>query len=119
MTNLIIAGSRTFQNYDLLELEVKRFIYENKIILPVSIVSGKAQGADSLGEKFAKKYNFPIIEMSANWNEYGKVAGPIRNEEMAKISDACIVFIEHQSKGSLNMIENAKKYNLILKVIEI
>lgn len=117
MTKLIIAGTRTFQDYELLKHEVKKFILENNILRPLSIVSGKATGADSLGEQFAREYNFPIIEMPANWNEYGKRAGPIRNEEMAKISQYCIIFHDGQSKGSLNMKDNCIKYKLIYKII--
>jgi hypothetical protein len=117
MVKIIIAGTRTFGNYELLELEVKKFILENNIQLPISIISGKAKGADSLGEIFAKKYNFPIIDMPADWNQFGKRAGHIRNEEMAKISNFCIIFWNGQSKGSANMVELAEKYKLKLKII--
>lgn len=117
MNNIIIAGTRTFDNYELLELEVKKFILENKIKPTVSIVSGKAKGADSLGEIFAKKYNFPIIEMPAKWDEFGKRAGYVRNEEMAKISNFCIIFWDGKSSGSANMADLAEKYKLTLKII--
>ena len=134
MTNLIIAGTRTFQDYELLKREVKKFILENNITRPLSIVSGKATGADSLGERFAREYNFPIIEMPANWNNikgvspvyikynkfgkpYNSKAGIDRNEEMAKIATHCIIFHDGQSKGSLNMKENCEKYKLIYKII--
>lgn len=117
MTKLIIAGGRDFDNYTLLEQEVKRFIIENNIRKPLSIVSGKARGADKMGEQFANQWKFPIISMPADWNKYGNTAGPIRNEEMAKIATHCIVFWDGKSSGSANMIQNAKKYNLIYKVI--
>ena len=51
---------------------------------PVEIISGHAPGADTLGEKFAKAYGYPLKIFLAEWNKYGKAAGPIRNEEMAK-----------------------------------
>jgi len=118
MTNLIIAGTRTFNDYELLELETARFMKENNLKLPISIVSGKATGADSLGEVFAKKFRFPIIEKPADWNQFGKRAGHLRNEEMAKISQYCIIFHDGQSKGSLNMKENCEKYDLTYKIIK-
>lgn len=118
MINLIIAGTRTFNDYPLLEYEVKKFIVENKLKPPLSIVCGMAQGADLLGKKFGEKYKIPIIEMPANWDKYGKSAGYIRNEEMAKISQYCICFWDRKSLGTKHMIDLAKEYNLILKVVE-
>jgi len=135
MTNLIIAGTRTFNDYELLELETARFMRENNLKLPISIVSGKANGADSLGETFAKKFGFPIIDMPAEWdknnglspiyikyNKFGKPynsrAGHDRNENMAKISQYCIIFHDGKSKGSLNMKENCEKYDLTYKIIK-
>lgn len=134
MTNLIIAGTRTFQDYELLKRKVKKFILENNILRPLSIVSGRATGADSLGEQFAREYNFPIIEMPADWNNikgvspvfikynkfgkpYNSKAGHDRNEEMAKISQYCIIFHDGKSPGSLNMKENCEKYSLTYKII--
>jgi hypothetical protein len=135
MTNLIIAGTRTFNDYELLEMETARFMKENNLKLPISIVSGKARGADSLGETFAKKFGFPIIEKPADWdnitgispvyikyNKFGKAynsrAGHDRNEEMAKISQYCIIFHDGKSTGSMNMKENCEKYELTYKIIK-
>ena len=119
MYKLIIAGSRTFDDYGRLDYEVKHFIVNKIKSKNVTIISGTASGADRLGERFAEKYNLELIKMPANWDEYGKRAGHIRNEEMAKIATHCIVFIRNNSKGSVNMIQHCKKHNLIYKVIAI
>jgi hypothetical protein len=118
MNKLIIAGSRTFDNYRLLSHEVKKFIVEvigSKKNL--EIVSGEASGADSLGIDFAVEHWIPVQAFPADWEKHGKAAGPIRNEEMAKYANYCIVFWDGKSPGSKNMIENCKKYNLKYKVI--
>ena len=115
---LIIAGGREFKDYDLLQREVKKFILENKGSPGnIEIISGKARGADSLGERFAHEWNIPVIEMPADWDKNGKAAGPIRNAEMAKIATHCIVFWDGKSSGSKNMIDNAKKHNLVQKTV--
>lgn len=115
---LIIAGGRDFNDYPLLQIETQRFLVEcNFNPTQLIIVSGNAKGADTLGEIFAEKYHFPITSFPANWNEFGKRAGPIRNEEMAKFATHAIIFWDSVSSGSKNMIENAKKYNLTYKVI--
>ncbi len=64
------------------------------------------------------KNNIKIIEFPADWEKFGKKAGYIRNEEMAKYSDSCIVFWDGKSKGTKHMIELAKKYNLNLKIVK-
>lgn len=118
MKKIIIAGSRNFNDFSLLDYEVKKFILENfNKEDEIEIVSGTAAGADKLGERFAEKYNFPVKKFPANWDLHGKKAGPIRNEEMAKYATHCIVFWDGESRGTKNMIENAEKYNLIYKVI--
>lgn len=116
---LIIAGGRDFVDYSKLDLEVKIFMLDNKIDLKnFSIISGHARGADQLGERFAHKYKIPLEIYPADWNRYGNRAGPLRNEEMAKVATHCICFWDGKSSGTKNMIGNCKKYNLIYKIIE-
>ena len=119
---LIIAGSRDFNDYELLEKEVDKFILNIQDSLgngvPVEIVSGGARGADRLGERYAKERGLPIKQFIPDW-ESGKGAGYVRNEEMAKYSSNTIIFILSGSKGSTHMAKIAKKYNLGLKVINL
>jgi len=118
--NLIIAGGRNFTDYGLLEKEVLLFLKSHKKKNEkVSIISGRAKGADTLGERFADKYGIEKILKPANWEKYGKAAGHIRNSEMAEISTHCIVFWNGSSFGSKNMIETATKKGLKLKVVNI
>lgn len=113
---IIIAGSRGFTNYDLLKSKLDS-IFKKLNKEQITIVSGTASGADKLGERYAKENQIRLIEMPANW-DLGKKAGYIRNEDMAKISDACVVFWDGVSKGSKNMINLAEKYNLKLRIIK-
>lgn len=115
MYKIIIAGSRTFNNYK----KLKRILLQilNKYN-EFEIVSGTARGADKLGEKFANEFNLPIKRFPANWNKDGKSAGFIRNSEMAKYADGCIVFWDGKSKGTEHMIKLAKVHNLKLMVFK-
>lgn len=112
---LIIAGTRTFNDYELLT-KVADFTLKNKLNKKIVIVSGKAKGADSLGEKYAAEKNYCISEHPANWS-LGKSAGYIRNYEMAKfVKEAkdygCLAFWDNVSRGTKNMIEICKKENI-------
>ena len=55
------------------------------------IVSGGCRGADSFGEDYARHYQLKLTIFPADWKTHGKAAGPIRNEEMAKYADICIL----------------------------
>ncbi|MBQ6825554.1 MAG: DUF2493 domain-containing protein, partial [Clostridia bacterium] len=85
---------------------------ENEII----IVSGAARGADAIGERYAKENGFRIEKYPADWEKYGKSAGPIRNKQMAEISDYVICFWNEKSKGTKSMIDYAKKLNKPVKI---
>lgn len=100
---LIIAGSRTFTDYDRLR-EVCDRMLEKKQPHDIIIVSGTAHGADSLGEKYAKERNYTLVQFPANWDRHGKGAGYFRNAMMADYADALIAFWDEKSRGTRNMI---------------
>lgn len=112
---IIIAGSRTFNDYPLLVKRVDSLLLG---LTDIEIVSGTAMGADRLGEKYANEKGYLLKQFPADWNRLGKSAGPIRNEQMAEYADMCIVFWDGESRGTSNMIENAEKHGLILKIIQ-
>ena len=110
---LIVAGGRTLTDYDLLKRNLdKLFSYD------IEIVSGTANGADKLGEQWAKENYIPIKQFPANWDLYGKSAGYKRNEQMAQYADTLIAFWDGESKGTKHMIDLAHKYKLKVIVIK-
>lgn len=121
---IIIAGGRDFDNYTKLKEVLSEYILDiclesNNADLPIKIeiVSGKARGADSLGEAFAREFDYDVVEFPADWNKYGKSAGPIRNREMAKYAaeadkGVLFAFWDGESKGTKNMIDLAIDYGL-------
>ena len=126
MVNIIIAGSRTFDNYEDLKKKVLNFIGEKQIELSnVCIISGTARGADKMGEDFAKELNLQLKCFPADWDKYGKQAGFLRNTQMANyaIEDdnqgILIAFWDGKSSGTKHMIEIAKKKELEVKIFVI
>jgi hypothetical protein len=116
--NITIVGSRDFYDYSLLEKTVDKIIskrgYEN-----ITIVSGGAKGADTLAKVYAKEKGYFFKEFPAEWDKFGKAAGPIRNQQMALQSDLVIAFKKEFSKGTTNMIEQSKGYAVEVIVISI
>lgn len=117
MFKVIIAGSRDFNDYSFLKEKLDILLSEIKD--DIEIVSGKARGADQLGEKYAKERNYSIAEFPADWNRFGNSAGYIRNEEMAKYANACVAFWMNNSRGTKHMIDLSEKYNLKIRIYKI
>lgn len=111
---VIIAGGREFNNYTKLTYHCDK-ILSNKP--QVEIVSGGAEGADRLGEDYAKSKGHSVTRFPADWNKHGKAAGPIRNREMAEYADGLIAFWDGTSSGTANMIKEAQKRNLKIRII--
>ena len=127
---VVIAGGRDFKDYELL---CKVCDHKLQNLDNVEIVSGKASGADTLGERYAKERGWPIKEFPAKWNDiedrpdwqigtnkfgkkYWKLAGLYRNECMAAYGNALIAFWDGESSGTGSMIEFAEKEGLKIKI---
>lgn len=106
MFRVIIAGSRGYDNYEQLKV-VTDFALRKKE--SVTIISGTARGADKLGERYAEEMGHNVMRFPADWEQYGKSAGYIRNKEMAEVADMLIAFWDGESKGTKNMISEMNK----------
>lgn len=113
---VIIAGCRDFTDYDLLSQKCDSILSEKTNTHKVIIVSGHATGADALGERYAKEKGFLLEIYPADWSR-GRLAGPIRNEQMAKVSDALIAFWDGLSRGTKNMIEIANLKGIPVRIV--
>lgn len=107
----IIAGIRTLRSYSPVELAITVSGFR-----PTEIVSGGAEGADRLGEYWAKIHEIPIKRFPADWAKHGKAAGPIRNREMAQYADALVAIWDGESRGTKNMIDEARKRGIKVHV---
>lgn len=127
---VIIAGGRDFNDYGLLKRKCDK-ILENKE--SVIVVSGKAKGADSLGEEYAKEKGHKIDSYPADWNdmnepcvvrkrkdgsEYNVLAGHNRNQKMADVADALIAFWNEKSSGTKDMIDRANKKGIPVRIVK-
>lgn len=104
---VIIAGGRDVTDYFAVKAAYIKSGFEAE-----EIVSGGARGVDYLGEVFAKNAGIPVKRFPADWVTHGKRAGPIRNAQMAEYADALIAVWDGESKGTANMISQARKNGL-------
>lgn len=116
----LVVGSRSFTDYSLFCTKMDN-ILSSKADKTLVILSGGAQGTDSLAEQYAKEREIIFLCMPADW-EKGKIAGPERNEKMHKYlashkDRGCIAFWDGKSKGTMYSFALAKKYNNQIRVI--
>lgn len=115
---VIIAGSRSFSNYESLREHCLFLLQEKMRAHRVIIVSGHAHGADTLGERFAKEQGLTVEFHPAKWRTLDKAAGMIRNAEIARASDALIAFWDGKSRGTAHMNSFARRRGLEVSVVD-
>ena len=76
------------------------------------LIQGSARGADTIAREEALRLGYPIVHSyPAQWNKYGKAAGPIRNRQMVDEGKPdLVVYFHHDlanSKGTRDMVNYA------------
>jgi predicted Rossmann-fold nucleotide-binding protein len=80
----IIAGGR---DYHLTDAD-RAFLDQLGV---TEVVCGGAPGADTGGAEWARTRGLPVRYFPADWNTYGRAAGPIRNRQMAEYCREAVV----------------------------
>jgi hypothetical protein len=111
-----IVGYRNFNDKKYFEEVLKEI--QNKVKID-TIISGCAEGADTLARNYSLKNNICLIEYPAEWLKYGKAAGPIRNKKILNDCDILIAFLSKNSKGTKQIIQEAERRSIRVIVIEI
>jgi len=117
--SVIIAGSRDLEiTIEELDLIITESQFEIK-----KLINGLCPtGIDAVALKWANKNNIPIETYKAEWEKYGKSAGPKRNKLMASKAEKLIAIYKKNAltPGTRNMIEEAqvKKLIVFIKVHE-
>jgi len=81
----------------------------------MELVCGMANGADSIGYKWAKsKGNILIHKFPALWDVHGKAAGPIRNQQMVDFGfHTLVVFPGGRGTAHMTSISQKAGRNII------
>ena len=104
---LAVVGSRNFTDYNTAKVILDEL---QKDVGFTRIVSGGANGADSLAEKYALANDIDIDIFVPDWS-IGKQAGFIRNVEIWDNSDYGVAFWDGKSLGTKHSFKLAKKQN--------
>ena len=102
---VMITGSRTWNDWCLLS----NALDETWSFDPLIIVGDCPTGADALALKWVKQTSPSHRIYSADWDKYGKAAGPIRNAQMAEACTRAIAFWDGKSRGTKSAINEVIK----------
>ena len=108
---IAVVGSRSFENYELLEQTLDEYQIKE-------IVSGGAKGADTLAEWYAKNKNIPTKVFLPEYEKFGRSAPIKRNQQIIEASDQVIAFWDGKSRGTKSTIDLAKKKGIDVIIIE-
>lgn len=107
-----VVGSRLWLDKNKVFNELKTIKEPIKMI-----ISGGAEGVDSIANEYAKLYGLIMVIFYPNWKSIGKSAGYARNIKIINASDKVIAFHNGTSKGTLHSIQLAMKQHKLLKIV--
>jgi hypothetical protein len=113
VTRILICGDRNWSDYDFILHHLKKYIDEHHPDAIDFVIEGEARGADSLGRQAAESLGIIVLKFPANWEKFGRAAGPIRNKQMLDEGKPDVVWVFHddlsKSRGTNDMIRQARK----------
>lgn len=113
MRKILCCGCRDWDSWDLIRNKMKDLSKDTIII------EGDARGADKMCGWIAEQLGLTVLKFPADWDKYGKAAGPIRNQQMidkGKPTEA-IAFWDGVSRGTSDMINRLKKANIPVDIV--
>jgi len=103
---LLVCGGRDYEEKVNAREMVKKTI---AAIRPGLIIEGGAEGADRLAGYAAVELEIPYHTYHADWEQYGRKAGFIRNSQMLKEGKPDLVLAFPGGKGTAMMVSIALK----------
>jgi N-glycosidase YbiA len=101
---LLVCGGRNFKDIEF-ACNVLGMIHQEHPI--TCLVHGAAKGADTIGGAWAEELGIPTEVYPAEWERYGKSAGPIRNEKMFRTSKPDGLLVLPGGRGTEHMWKHA------------
>lgn len=109
---IIITGGRKRSAYKGIGDAFDAFVDPIGYLVPKGstiVEGGCPTGVDHDAARYANEHGFKLESHPANWKQYGRAAGPKRNEQMAASgADLCLAFPSATgSPGTWDMIRRA------------
>lgn len=103
---IIVSGTREGVNQEWFT-KVLQTVHEQ--IHLTCLIEGGARGVDRQAREWANKASIPVVTHEANWELYGKRAGPLRSIEMLESHPSAFVLIFPGNSGTRIMDKEARR----------
>lgn len=120
---IIVAGSKSFQNYKVLSKALDKYIDELSPVYrrDIELISGAERMVRSIVEQYAVDNGHKFRAYEAYWDDEPEHAGYFRNNAMIKHASKGIgvlfIFWDGKSISVKNMVELAQRYGVEVKVV--
>lgn len=116
LIRIVVCGTRNYNDRHKFHSVLLEYLETTES--PVLFISGAApSGADDLIIRWCLKFNYPCLEVPADWDRLKKGAGFERNARMSKIATHVLAFWDGRSPGTKHMLELATNLSLQEKII--
>lgn len=111
---VLITGSRDWEDASVIEEALEMFDAEDTVL-----VSGHCPtGADFIAEQYAYRNGWDVELHEADWDKFGKFAGPKRNQEMVDSGvDVVLAFVKDDSRGAGGTVRYALQFDNWVRVL--
>lgn len=119
MTRILITGSRTWEDPDVIAKALYDYIRETGSPKEETVIVHGAcpKGADAMADQIAKDWEANIEAHPADWNTHGRSAGFKRNQHMVDLgADVLLAFIHNNSKGATHTVNLAEKAGIPVRI---
>jgi hypothetical protein len=113
---ILACGSRDYRDRSVIYLALAaqqwKWIEEREVEQePILVIHGGARGADTLAGQCAAELGYEVKAFPADWDQYGKRAGILRNLQMLdEQPDLVLAFGE--GRGTNHTVAEAKRRNI-------
>jgi hypothetical protein len=118
---ILVTGSRDWADGDVIAWELGWAAGEGaRDGRRAVIVHGACPtGADVIADRLARDHGFAVERYPADWDRFGKGAGPARNLEMVRAgADVCLAFILNGSRGATGCAGMAERAGIPVRRFE-
>ncbi len=114
---VLVCGSRDYDD----PLKILSTLSPRFLAGETTIIHGDANGADRIAGHIAKSIGMTVVAVPAEWEKYGKSAGPIRNRKMLDMNPDLVLAFHpdiEASKGTKDCVREAERRGIKVEIIK-